>query len=295
MIILTLIVCLLAERFFKPLQSKRNFGWFSGYQTFIHYIFKKLNYKQGKIAALLILFPAPFIVGYIDLKLYQLFLPLEFLFSSAILLYSFGPQPFFSHCKNFITSQEEKDQDAAMENASKILNRKLYSEEKNQLNKTITKSLFDISNTRIFGVVFWFVLLGPMGALLYRCVSLLQQESEQEKTNGQQPPEAFTLAVQLFHDIINWLPSRLTAFGYAAMGNFIGAINYCENYEKLLIQLQNQSNEQLLSCMGAGAINMPKEEKDCEVETVNLCIAIIRRNIMLWLGTISILTLAGWL
>ena len=80
------------------------------------------------------------------------------------------------------------------------------------------------SHRHVFGVLLCFVLLpGPSGAVLYRAAAFFA-EAWGRRTDadagrfGKFPQQAFA--------VIDWLPARLTAAGFAIVGNFEDAI-YC--------------------------------------------------------------------
>ncbi|MEI7431832.1 MAG: CobD/CbiB family protein, partial [Betaproteobacteria bacterium] len=81
---------------------------------------------------------------------------------------------------------------------------------------------FRVSHHHIFGVLVCFVLLpGPCGAVLYRLAVFLAEEwGEQTDTDmgyfGRFSQQAFA--------VIDWLPSRVTAAGFAIVGNFEDAV-----------------------------------------------------------------------
>lgn len=65
---------------------------------------------------------------------------------------------------------------------------------------------------RLFGVVFWFLLLGPAGAVLYQLTRLARDRWQAE-------PEFARFARRVAH-WLDWLPARLLAFSFAIVGNF---------------------------------------------------------------------------
>jgi adenosylcobinamide-phosphate synthase len=77
------------------------------------------------------------------------------------------------------------------------------------------------AHRNVFGVMFWFVLLGPAGAVMYRLARFFDDEwgSRREGSHdrfGQCARQAFR--------IIDWIPSRLTALSFALAGNFEDAV-----------------------------------------------------------------------
>src|SRR6185369_5048090 len=77
------------------------------------------------------------------------------------------------------------------------------------------------SHRHVFGVMAWFIVLGPVGAILYRLAALL---ADRWNDAGQPGTGAFGLFAQRAFAVIDWLPVRLTAFSFAMTGDFTGAI-----------------------------------------------------------------------
>jgi cobalamin biosynthesis protein CobD/CbiB len=86
------------------------------------------------------------------------------------------------------------------------------------------------SHRHVFGVLVWFVLLpGPCGAVLYRASSFFSDYwGENRRVGLHEPIELgqFGMFSQKLFAIIDWLPLRITAVGFAIVGNFEDAI-YC--------------------------------------------------------------------
>ncbi len=79
------------------------------------------------------------------------------------------------------------------------------------------------SHRHVFAVLLWFVLLpGPCGALLYRLSAVVQ-----ERWNGQfDESNEFSQFPKWIFSIIDWLPLRATAAAFAVVGDFEDAA-YC--------------------------------------------------------------------
>lgn len=76
-----------------------------------------------------------------------------------------------------------------------------------------------LSHRHVFGVFFWFVLLpGPVGAVFYR---LAQVAARLWQT---QTDSAFAHFAQRAYVLIDWIPARFTAVGFAIVGNFEDAM-----------------------------------------------------------------------
>ena len=83
------------------------------------------------------------------------------------------------------------------------------------------------SHRHVFGVIAWFVVLpGPCGAVLYRAATVFAEcwAARDEAVGGRFG--RFGIFARRAFACIDWLPARLTAAGFAVVGNFENAV-YC--------------------------------------------------------------------
>ena len=110
----------------------------------------------------------------------------------------------------------------------------------------------------MFGVFFWFVLLsslglGPMGAVLYRMAEFSSRHwGTPNKTLGMPPNERLMAVSQQLFAWIDHVPARLTAFGFAVVGNFAEAVNTWRRDAPLW----THANEGVLLASAAGAVGV---------------------------------------
>ena len=110
----------------------------------------------------------------------------------------------------------------------------------------------------VFGVFFWFVILavlglGPAGAVLYRLAEFASRYWLQRGKRLGLPHEdrLVRLASTLF-SIIDHVPARLTAGGYAVVGNFEEAVNGMRRDAALW----GNTNEGVMLAAAAGAVGV---------------------------------------
>lgn len=78
------------------------------------------------------------------------------------------------------------------------------------------------SHRHVYGVFFWFVLLpGPAGAVLYRLSNYLTEKWNEPSNHYAEP---FGHVARRAFALVDWLPVRLTAVGFAVVGNFEDAV-----------------------------------------------------------------------
>ena len=80
------------------------------------------------------------------------------------------------------------------------------------------------SHRHVFAVLLWFILLpGPCGALLYRLSAIIDRQWRQQNTAEHND---FSIFSRQIFGIIDWLPLRVTAAAFAIVGDFEDAV-YC--------------------------------------------------------------------
>ena len=161
------------------------------------------------------------------------------------------------------------------------------------------------AHREVFGVIFWFVLLpGPSGALLYRLAAEMEQRWGQRRD-----PEfrAFgRFSSQAFH-VLDWLPVRLSAIGFAIAGNFEDAVAAWRSHAQSWLD----SAQGILLASGAGALGvrlggpLPLESgvdfrpdlgegEPPDADTLQSALYLLWRTLIVWLVLLLLLTLARW-
>lgn len=178
---------------------------------------------------------------------------LAFIFGVAILLYCFGQFDLESHAKighlNFSNDQEQE----------------------------IASIIFQ-ANQNIFAVLFWFMLLGPVGAVLYRLTVLLVQHHESE---------TITQAAEKFLKVLDWIPVRIETLSYALVSHFIAVLKcWIMHVLKPLDQ-----NDLMLSECGFAALEI-KQHKEFTVENLQKeILRLVDRALVIWLVVIALIVL----
>ena len=114
------------------------------------------------------------------------------------------------------------------------------------------------AHRHVFGVFFWFVLfsaagLGPMGAVFYRMAEFCTRYWGYRQMAIDAPANDALLALsrRLF-GLIDHLPARMTAFGFAFVGNFEDAIGSWRRDAGLWLH----PNEGIILAAAAGAVGV---------------------------------------
>jgi adenosylcobinamide-phosphate synthase len=114
------------------------------------------------------------------------------------------------------------------------------------------------AHRHVFGVFFWFVLLaalglGPAGAVLYRLAEFSSRYwAFRSRTVGVPINERLMQRSQALFAWIDHAPARLTAFGFAVVGDFEAAIE-CWRRDA---RLWHNANDGILLAAAAGAVGV---------------------------------------
>lgn len=114
------------------------------------------------------------------------------------------------------------------------------------------------AHRHVFGVFFWFVVLstlgfGPAGAVLYRMAEFASRYwSFKSRVVGVPSNERLLALSQRLFGLIDHLPARLTAFGFAVVGNFEEAAA-CWRRDA---HLWKHANEGIILAAAAGAVGV---------------------------------------
>lgn len=162
------------------------------------------------------------------------------------------------------------------------------------------------SHRHVFAPLFWFMLCGSAGALLYRLA--LGVAERWSPRNPDAEGEVFGQFAHAAFQALDWLPARLTAITFAVVGDFEDAV-YC--WRTQADQWADAASGILLSS-GAGALGvrlgMPLPEAtgfearpelglgdDADVDHLQSAIGLVWRALVLCLLMLALLTVASWL
>jgi membrane protein required for beta-lactamase induction len=221
----------------------------------------------------------------------------QFAFAVFLLLFSFGPRDLKDEVDDYVAALERGDHEAAAASARELLE---GDAERHGLGAraAIEESIFVQANNRIFGVIFWFLVLGAAGAWLFRVSDLLRRRAAFEALRTGQPVAVDSPggALAQVHGVLAWVPARLAALSYALAGSFEDAVgNWRVAVDGAGSDLLERS-EDLLAHVGRGSLQpsiaaVPAAELD--LATARGAWRIVVRALWIWLAVVAVLVLAG--
>ncbi|OHU88577.1 MULTISPECIES: beta-lactamase regulator AmpE [Pseudoalteromonas] len=134
-------------------------------------------------------------------------------------------------------------------------------------------------------VLFWFVMLGAPGAVLYAITRSLFDDIED---NSEHPLKAQYSRFETMLHWLDWVPARLTSFGYLIIGNFSKGTSCWLKY----VLDFNVSNRHVVTSTALAAEQIEQQYVGCTYEA-SCMMRLVKRNILFYLVLIALLTLFG--
>lgn len=173
---MTIIAILLAFalcHFVRELSQVRKHQWLAGWIRLADDVFAKLPGWSSLTGFLIILFLPLAALGLIIQLVLTAFGHLGlFLLATAVLVYTFGLRDIDTQVADIIRTTDEDNQEAAL---CQLLRGDVPADLETCRAKMV-EAVFSESLHRWFGVIFWFAVLGIVGAFLYRMVDWLACE-----------------------------------------------------------------------------------------------------------------------
>ena len=217
-------------------------------------------------------------------------------FAAVILVFSLGPRDLAREVDDYLIAMEAGDEEASRRLAKELVEADLAGSQGRRV-LAVEEAVLAQANNRIFGVIFWFMLLGPSGAWLFRVADLMRRRAVFEATrvrtaDGTDP--GYLHAVQSVYGLLAWLPARLLALSYAMAGSFEDAMSDWRGYYDTCSDKFFHVNDEILACAGRGAIGNIDAEGGVNVEPVRAAMRLVSRTLLIWVTAISLLTVFGY-
>ena len=227
------------------------------------------------------------------------------LIAVVVLFFSLGPEDIGEQVDDYCEAVEQDDEAAIQRTATTLLEHQAP-ESADERIRAVEEAVCVQANNRLFAVIFWFVLLGPLGAWAYRVVDLIRRravftaarsddladndvdtasdaESAADATDATDAADAadaadagiaaaersaanYADAAATLHGWIVWIPARLTALGYALAGNFDGAIAAWRSPESDASLSPREESETLLARVGTAALALSRRDGEGDAE-----------------------------
>jgi len=298
--LIAIILAVVLDRYLPDRQGIKPFTWYRDWAESIEERFNGGKRTHGIGAVLLA--TVPILLGMLLVRyvLGELSGVLRFAFDVFVLylcldIYRLG------HTANAVSESLEAGNVAEANGHLKELSGKGTAEQTEAaVARATVETVLKQGNSFVVSPLFWFLLLGPFGAVLQRlsCILDLLWGHRYERF------AEFGWAAARFDDLLGWVPARITAVSYALMGSFEDAL-HCWRRR---MGVWSDINSGPLLASGFGAMHMQScealpEEGDYEPRPADLsvipdaghvrrAVALVWRVLLLWFAIGALMEIA---
>ena len=218
------------------------------------------------------------------------------LLAALVLIFSLGPRDLRREVAEYRAATGRGDAAGAARVAGEILEADAGQRRGPGLG-SVGEAVLVQANNRLFGVLFWFALLGPFGALAFRISDLMRREAILRADRPDAPPTARPASdvCQRLHGVIAFVPARLLALTYGVAGSFEESFSGWRSYLASESDHFFDANDRLLVHAGQGALGASWGQADDEAERARSALALADAALAVWLVVLALLTLVEWL
>ena len=276
-IILVLAVC----RGLPDLARLRDFTWFHAWLARIG--------RQNATTVLLAGIGLPaLLVALIEAGLDRVLLGLFALALGAFLLYyCWGPRDLERDVEAVVKAPDADRRAAALRALRD-------SDDVSFVPESLVETVFAAALSRWFGVLFWFVVLGPAGALLYRLSQLLALSPEfaHEQSSSTQ------IAAQRLASVLDWAPAHLMALCLALASNFDAVFKTWHDYHRAHGKGYFTLDLGFLAAIARASVDADVAAEDHEgaeahspAVVIEDAMVLVRRVLVVWLTLIALIVI----
>jgi len=278
MAFLTILLVLFIERALWNAAPYREHRWFSDYAAWTSARFS--GAKSGWTVALIIL-PPLLLIGWLQTSVLpaagQLF---EMTFAGLMLLLSLGPRDLGRDVEQYI---ETRDRGRRADSVS-LAEQFDPGHPVQDPDQSVVRGILTGACGRLIGPLFWFAVFGAAGAAAYRLAHLLNTQGQVESNDHRLARAAAGLTY-----VLDWVPMRITAAGYAVAGNFDAVAAAWKQCSQADGDAECPNDSDLVVATGYAALEQAGSRPAAVL--IEDSLALVWRNLTLWVVFAGAVTL----
>ncbi|OIR06085.1 cobalamin biosynthesis protein CbiB [mine drainage metagenome] len=227
------------------------------------------------------------------------------LFSIVVLYLAIAPRSLREHAERVARAFSAGDLPAARQAVSMMVSRDTSHLDEEGVARATVESVLENGNDAIFAALFWFVVAGAPGVVLYRLSNTLDAMWGYRNARY----DHFGWAAARLDDVLNFIPARLTSLSYALVGHTRSALRCW----RLQAAAWESPNAGPVMAAGAGALRVQlggaaiyhgeisqRPPLGCGAEAsqadITRAVQLVRHTLYVWLAVITLgaLFIAGW-
>ena len=301
--LIAVVVALVLGHAAPALTGLRQYDWYATWARWLDARLGDGGFWRGRWGVVLALLPPLLLVLLFQVALDAPLLGLVgLLFGVAVLFYAWGPRDLDVDVEAIV---EAPDAVARREAAARLWPEGATIAEDGRLpdGPALVEAVFRNALRRWFGVLFWFLLLGPVGAIGYRLV----QQSAEGEASGALPGDNVAGARWLLA-LLDWPVAQLMTLAMALVGNFDSVLTAWKDNGGASFDLANRflgasARASVRSELADEAMEYVEEgvapsgalvRQLGELPELRDAMSLVWRILLLWLAVLALFVIAGF-
>lgn len=241
------------------------------------------------LAAIMPAFVAAFAVGAIAWGLANASIILGFIWGLVVLVFCLGPRNCLIEISAYLKARAAGDHETARESARLLIEAEPPSGALDCA-QAVSEATLLRAGDWLFSVLFWFALLGPLGAALFRVADTFAVRAAVDR-----PDSVYARSAEALKRVMAWVPMHLLALTYAVAGSLDETLADIRRVWGSTAHHFLERGEAVVASAGKASVRGLLDEGRDEVELLHTTVNLIWRALIIWLAVIGIITLIGWL
>ncbi|WP_334180569.1 cobalamin biosynthesis protein [Pseudoxanthomonas sp.] len=267
--------------------SFRQYGWYAAWR---HWLGQSVGDAwRERYGIALALVPVLLVVAVLqwilDGPVYGL---VGLVFDLAVLVYAWGPRDLDVDVEAVIDAHDAPTRRAAISRLG------LAGETAALDGPALVEAVFANALQRWFGVLFWFLLLGPVGAILYRLAAQGASASDLPERNGN--------GARALKTALDWPVAQLMTLAMALVGNFDTVFSTWRDAGGARFRLDTGFLGQVARASVRGELAEEAEEYAeegmvqamRELPELRDAMSLVWRILLVWLAVLAVFVIGGW-
>jgi AmpE protein len=256
-----LLALILAYIISHSISQPHRFRRFDWYKSWVDWFTSRVQWSVSELTIIAIIAVPVILINFIFVSLVDSELG-RLLVSIVILSYCIGPKSL------------EEDVDSG--NIRSKLNVR-----KNAKVAVLIKKMTQVSLQRWFGIFFWYVVLGVVGALIYRLSERLDFFTSKDNENKS--------SIETLMRILNYPVAWMMVFSLAIASDFERIFKRCKAY--MSIKNIKSMDDTFLYEAADFAVEICEVEPESQLSIEEVTINVLKRMLIVWLVFVSILVI----
>lgn len=223
------------------------------------------------------------------------------IWSTAILYSTLGFRQFSHHFTEIRDALLAGDEELARQKLALWMRTDVVALPRSEIVRHVIEYSVLSAHRHVFGVFAWYSLLaamglGPAGAVLYRVGEYFSRCANRPDRPSRTPfSNSLKAVANLAWNVMDWVPARITALGFAFVGSFEEAVDSWRQHEALF----PDDNDGVVLAATAGAVNVKLGAQESAgsgqiPQPVHLraVVGLVWRTVVMWMVFLALLSLA---